>query len=62
MCGATIAKHARNGDKVHIFIVAEGMTARDEAGKVARGKELLQSAARKAAAILGAESVDFGDH
>ncbi|MCE2510431.1 MAG: PIG-L family deacetylase [Alphaproteobacteria bacterium] len=60
MCGATIARHARNGDKVHIFIVAEGMTARDGGENVADGRELLQSAARKAASVLGAASVDFG--
>ncbi|MBI5682428.1 MAG: PIG-L family deacetylase [Deltaproteobacteria bacterium] len=29
-CGATIAKHTKTGDEVHVAIFAEGVTSRDE--------------------------------
>lgn len=62
-CGGTIARHAASGDQVHILILAEGATSRDLVpGSVDRSNELnaLRSAAREAAAILGAASVEFG--
>ena len=56
-CGGTIARHAAEGDNVHILILAEGATARDGSG----GEELtaLRAAARNAAEVLGAEPPDF---
>ena len=35
-CGATMAKHAKAGDDVHVLILAEGITSRDD--KRAPGK------------------------
>ena len=29
-CGGTILKHSENGDKVHILILAEGITSRQK--------------------------------
>lgn len=55
-CGAAMAAHARRGDKVHVLILAEGLTSRDPArDRKARGGELgrLAAACRKAHAILG---------
>ena len=60
--GGTIARHAASGDHVHVAIAAEGATARDDTRDArARhaGIESLQSAARKAAGILGVKSVRF---
>jgi LmbE family N-acetylglucosaminyl deacetylase len=57
-CGATMAKHAAAGDKVHVLIMAEGLTARDSTrDRGARTPELgkLAQSARAAAAALGAE-------
>lgn len=62
-CGGTIARHAASGDRVHILILAEGATSRDPVSGVAdRSEELaaLRAAARDAAVILGATSVEFG--
>lgn len=56
-CGATIARHAASGDRVHILILAEGATARDRVrDTIGRSNELseLRGAAIKAAEILGA--------
>ncbi len=55
-CGATMAKHARKGDRVHVHILAEGLTSRDpdrDRRKHADGLSQLALAARKAHAILG---------
>jgi len=60
--GGTIARHAAAKDRVHVVIAAEGATSRDAARNAkARRREIgdLQSAARKAARILGARSVRF---
>lgn len=59
-CGATMAKHANNGDEVHVVILVEGITSRD--GKRSREKrntDLLQLAksANKANSILGVKSL-----
>ena len=53
-CGGTIARHAAEGDTVHILILAEGATSRDDApdGNV----QELRECAAKAAAVLGAEA------
>ncbi|NQU57184.1 MAG: PIG-L family deacetylase [Rhodospirillales bacterium] len=52
-CGGTIARHAAEGDGVHILIVAEGATSRDAEGEddVAR----LGDCARAAAEVLKAK-------
>ncbi len=65
-CGGTIARYAAEGYAVHLAFLADGVGARD-----ARGTELSQQqrealdrrqvAARKAADILGADSVSFDD-
>ena len=62
-CGGTIAKHVAQGDRVHILILAEGATSRDQRRiEAARVRELdaLMAAAREAASILGACTVEFG--
>lgn len=63
-CGASLARHAKNGDTVRILILGEGATSRTRTrARAAHAASLaaLKKAARKAAAILGADSVDFGD-
>ena len=56
-CGGTLARHAAEGDTVHVLIVAEGATARD-ARRDPPGREqdlaALRAAASRAAAALGA--------
>ena len=52
--GATIAKHANNGDKVHILIIAEGATSRS-AANAADDTRALRHAAAAAAKELGAQ-------
>jgi len=61
-CGGTIAKHADNGDSVHILIVAEGATSRQNQrnrNNALSELSLLAQAAQTAANILGAKSVNF---
>lgn len=61
-CGGTAIAHARRGDAVHILILAEGLTSRDDARDAdARAAELAawRDTARRAGALLGARSVDF---
>ena len=63
-CGGTIARHAAAGDNVSVFIAAEGATSRDSARNAkARSRDILdlREAARRAAAILGARILEFGD-
>jgi LmbE family N-acetylglucosaminyl deacetylase len=60
--GGAIARHAAAKDRVHVVIAAEGATSRDTSRNLAALKkevEALQTAARKAARILGAKSVRF---
>src|SRR5262245_59227538 len=67
-CGATIAKHSQLGDQVHLLILAEGVTSRDqERDRERRRQELsaLAAAAHRASRILGAKSLrlhDFPDN
>lgn len=59
-CGATMAKHAVNGDEVHVAILAEGVTSRDEKrSREKRNTDLSQLAksANKANSILGVKSL-----
>lgn len=57
-CGGTIARHADEGDIVHVLFLADGVSARGEASaKAARaGRE---KEAHSAAAVLGVKRVDF---
>jgi LmbE family N-acetylglucosaminyl deacetylase len=62
-CGGTMARHAAAGDRVDIFIAAEGATSRDEvrnAGARAREIAALRKSAAKAATVLGARAPRFG--
>lgn len=62
-CGGTIARHAAMGDRVHLLILAEGATSRDEVRNAERRYDdlsALQAAARAAAEILGAVTLEFG--
>lgn len=56
-CGATIAKHAIAGDRVHVLILGEGATSRTGAspGAVAN----LHDAALESGRVLGIESFRF---
>ena len=61
-CGGTIARHAEEGDEVHIAILAEGITSRDEERAADRRKDeigSLRENAREAASILGAKEPVF---
>ena len=61
-CGGTIARHAAIGDNVHILIMAEGITSRDDQRSTnTRSDELteLTETARRAGKYLGAESVEL---
>jgi len=63
-CGATIARHHHEGDTVHVVILAEGATSRDERREPdKRNSELkaLSAAADRARAILGASSLELHD-
>lgn len=62
-CGGTAVAHGRKGDAVHILILAEGLTARDDlrdAGLRADDLRAWRKTAENAAAVLGARSVAFG--
>ncbi|MBO6284539.1 MAG: PIG-L family deacetylase [Pseudobutyrivibrio sp.] len=67
-CGGTILRHVANGDKVHIMIMAEGLTSRDNQRDVGlRQGELseLHKNAHKVSDFLGAEELkilDFPDN
>jgi len=59
-CGGTIAKHADCGDDVHICLMVEGITSRQEKRNrnIVRTKlEILSEASKNAANILGAKSI-----
>ena len=63
-CGGTIARHSDFGDQVHVLIVAEGSTSRQQGrDRVQAGDELLALAksAQVAGSILGAASVELLD-
>lgn len=60
-CAGTIARHVRAGDEVHIAILAEGSTSRDQQRNAAsRGAELnaLVESAQAAGRTLGVHSVE----
>lgn len=59
-CGGTIATHTKAGDEVHVVILAEGVTSRDEVRvREDRNEELseLAKAAHTANEILGVSSL-----
>ena len=63
-CGATIARHAANGDRVHILILAEGATSRRaqrDRGASKQALSRLGACAQRAGRILGAKSVTLED-
>jgi len=63
-CGGTIARHADSGDQVHVLIVAEGSTSRQQErdrSQVMDELSALASAAQAAGSILGAASVELLD-
>ena len=67
-CGGTIAKHIRDGDEVHVVIMAEGVTSRSQQrDRSVNASELseLADAAHAANKILGVTSItlmDFPDN
>ena len=58
-CGASLAKHASNGAVVRILLLATGLAARGPAETSALDE--LRDNARRAADVIGARSVEFGD-
>ncbi len=58
-CGATIARHAAEGARVLILIVAEGATSRGGSNNSTDAVALLRAAAGEAASIVGAEKPSF---
>lgn len=59
-CGGTIAKHIENGDSVHVLIMAEGITSRNEKRDVTGCNNLLNDlhlTTEKANAYLGSNSI-----
>lgn len=63
-CGGTIARHANSGDQVHVLIVAEGSTSRQQERDRAQVQDELSAlakAAQTAGTILGAAGVDLLD-
>ncbi len=60
-CGGTLARHAMDGDEVHICILATGATSRNADKNIDKhGVEILENSAIKAAIQLGAIKPEFG--
>ena len=63
-CGGTIARHFDIGDQVHVLIVAEGATSRQQQrdrGEAIEDLSALAEAAQQAGEILGAKGVELLD-
>lgn len=63
-CGGTMAKHAKEGDEVHVAILAEGLTSRDKHRDRESKKDELQTlatVAKKANDVLGVTSLTLHD-
>ena len=63
-CGGTIARHANSGDQVHVLVVAEGSTSRQQERDRAQVRDELSAlaqAAQTAGSILGAAGVELLD-
>jgi len=61
-CGGSIAKWVKEGHEVHVLIMAEGATSRDKHRDRASRKEtlsILAQSAKRAAEILGVQSVEL---
>ena len=61
-CGGTIARHADSGDQVHVLIVGEGVTSRQQDCDTSNNLSELSSlhqAAQESGLILGAKSVEL---
>ena len=61
-CGGTIAKHIHDGDEVHVLILAEGMTSRDDTrDRKGREKDItkLKDMANEAHNILGTSPQNY---
>ena len=58
-CGASLAKHVSTGAVVRILLLASGLTARGPVATSAMDE--LRDHARRAADVIGAESVVFGE-
>ncbi len=59
-CGGTVARHARDGDQVHIYVATNsGFT--DYAQNVIRKPEVALAEGQRAAEIMGAEDLVCGD-
>ncbi len=58
-CGASLARHAAGGETVRILILATGLASRGKAEAAELGA--LQDQARRAAGILGAAHIAFGE-
>lgn len=56
-CGGTIARHARNGDKVHVLFLSDGVASRDEGH---RDADIRNDAAETAGKVLSVTSVSYG--
>jgi LmbE family N-acetylglucosaminyl deacetylase len=56
-CGGTLVRHAKDGDRVHILIMATGATSRDSGDEA--GIAALEKAAAAAASRIGAEPPRF---
>jgi|TARA_B100002003_G_scaffold247610_1_gene279523 LmbE family N-acetylglucosaminyl deacetylase len=64
-CGATIAKHVSQGDKVTVFILGSGVAARKNTKEIEKAKLALNEESQKAADILGVHKLikrDFPDN
>ena len=64
-CGGSMAKWAKEGHEVHVLILAEGATSRGkQRDRTSRTEELslLAQSAKRAADILGVESVELLDY
>ena len=63
-CGGTIARHSDAGDQVHVLIVAEGATSRQQQRNRNQASDELSGlaqAAQQAGVILGASGVELLD-
>lgn len=58
-CGATLARHAKRGDKVSAAFLTNGVGARNAASK--QDAALRRKAAESAAKILGVGALEFGE-
>ncbi len=64
-CGGSIAKWVKDGHEVHVLIMAEGSTSRDKHRDRASRKEtlsILAQSAKRAAEILGVETIELLDY